>query len=138
MYLNALDQFIKRDLKIRRYGRYVDDMVLMHSDKQVLLDAIEPIRSFLSSQLHLTLHPRKIQLQPAVRGFAFLGVFILPFRTYPGKRIVRNYMRCLKHPVSDSNLQKQRVKSYLGLLMHHAAYRKMGTLVNGCKCRALR
>jgi len=123
VYLNALDQFIKRDLKIRRYGRYVDDMVLMHSDKQVLLDAIEPIRSFLSSQLHLTLHPRKIQLQPAVHGFAFLGVFILPFRTYPGQRLVRNFRQCLKCPISDAHQQMQRVQSYLGFLQHHDAYK---------------
>lgn len=36
VYLNELDQFIKRKLKCRYYMRYVDDMVLLAEDKQVL------------------------------------------------------------------------------------------------------
>ena len=71
-------------------------MVVVHCDKQVLLDTIAPIRSFLAERLHLTLHPRKIKLQPASRGFAFLGVYILPFRTYPGRRVVANFRNCLR------------------------------------------
>lgn len=118
VYLNALDHFIKRDLGIRCYGRYVDDMVLIHSDKQVLLDAIESIRFFLKERLHLILHPRKIRLQPASRGFSFLGAYLLPYRCYPGKRIVKNYRQCLANPCQDQICQSQRIKSYRGLLEH--------------------
>ena len=105
------------------YGRYVDDMLLVHSNKQTLLDAIEPIRQFLQDQLHLTLHPRKIKLQPAVHGFPFLGVYIFPYRTYPGRRIVSNFRDCLRHPLLDQGKQAQRVQSYVGLLGHCDSWR---------------
>ena len=59
IYLNSLDHFIKRDLKIRCYGRYVDDMYLIHSDKRVLKQAITEISKFLKDRLKLTLHPKK-------------------------------------------------------------------------------
>jgi len=36
IYLNALDHFIKRDLNIKYYGRYVDDFILVHSHKAYL------------------------------------------------------------------------------------------------------
>jgi hypothetical protein len=118
VYLNPLDHFVKRDLKIKCYGRYVDDMVLIHSDKQILLDAISQIREFLSRELKLTLHPRKIRLQQATKGFDFLGAHILPFHLLPGKRIAGNFRECIFSPLANSEKQAQRVQSYLGLLGH--------------------
>jgi len=54
IFNDPLEHFVKRD------------MVLIHSDKQVLLDAMEPIRCFLRERLQLI-------LQPATYGFSFLG-----------------------------------------------------------------
>ncbi len=34
LYLNDLDHFIKHTLKIKYYGRYVDDMLFVHKDKK--------------------------------------------------------------------------------------------------------
>jgi retron-type reverse transcriptase len=72
VYLHALDIYIKYKLGFRWYGRYVDDFVIIHQDKKTLLEAIPKIRSFLSNQLHLTLHPKKIYLQPVQNGVLFL------------------------------------------------------------------
>src|SRR5262249_22057140 len=36
VYLDALDQFAKHQLKAKRYVRYVDDFVLVHHDRAVL------------------------------------------------------------------------------------------------------
>jgi len=114
VYLNPLDHFIKRDLKIKCYGRYVDDMVLVHSDKRVLLNAIFSIREFLKSELKLTLHPKKIRLQPAYKGFAFLGAYIYPGGITVGRRIVKNFRECIFNPLANRQKQAQRVQSYLG------------------------
>jgi len=118
VYLNPLDQFIKRDLKIKCYGRYVDDLVLIHSDKQILLNAISKIRDFMQHRLRLTLHPKKIKLQRASKGFAFLGAYIYPKSVVAGKRIVNNFRQCVFNPVSNSEKQNHIVNSYLGLLTH--------------------
>jgi retron-type reverse transcriptase len=122
VYLNPLDHFVKRELKIKCYGRYVDDMVLIHGDKQILLNAISRIREFLSNELKLILHPRKIRLQQASKGFDFLGAHILPFCMHPGKRITDNFRKCIFSPIPNFGKQAQRVQSYLGLLEGQAFF----------------
>jgi RNA-directed DNA polymerase len=118
VYLNPLDHFVKRELKIKHYGRYVDDMVLIHSDKQILLNAISSIRNFMRNRLNLTLHPKKIKLQPAAKGFAFLGAYIYPHGVVAGRRVANNFKECIFSPLSNPEKQAQRVQSYLGLLVH--------------------
>lgn len=39
LYLNKLDHFVKEVLRIRYYGRYMDDFYLIHEDKAVLKEA---------------------------------------------------------------------------------------------------
>ena len=38
-YLDGLDHFVKRDLKIAGYLRYMDDVVLFGDDREILLIA---------------------------------------------------------------------------------------------------
>jgi len=118
VYLNPLDQFIKRDLKIKCYGRYVDDLVLIHKDKEILLNAISHIRDYLKDELKLTLHPNKIKLQQASKGFSFLGAYIYPNSVIAGKRIVDNFRNCIFNPISNREKQNHRVNSYLSLMSH--------------------
>ena len=114
VYLNRLDQYIKRDLKIRGYGRYVDDMVLVHCDKSILLNCIPRIRSFLKNELSLVLHPKKIQLQPATHGFSFIGAYILPYRKYPTRRIWHNSIKAY-NSVGYSSNREATIRSYRGM-----------------------
>jgi hypothetical protein len=118
VYLNPLDHFVKRELKIRCYGRYVDDMVLIHSDRQILLNAIFSIREFLSKKLNLTLHPKKIKLQPAKKGFAFLGAYIYPNKVIAGERTLANFRSAVLNVEPDMEKQTRSVQSYLGLMGH--------------------
>jgi len=62
-YMNPFDHFIKHDLGIRYYGRYVDDFVLVHQDKEYLKSLDPLIKTTLHDRLQLTLHPKKIYLQ---------------------------------------------------------------------------
>jgi hypothetical protein len=118
VYLNPLDHFIKRDLKIKLYGRYVDDLVLVHNDKQILLNSILQIRKFMLDNLKLTLHPKKIRLQPASKGFSFLGAYIYPNYLKLGKRIEHNFRERIFKPNINKGKQARMVQSYLGLLKH--------------------
>lgn len=40
VYLNTLDQYVKRVLKSKHYGRYVDDLFIVSKDKEFLHDCI--------------------------------------------------------------------------------------------------
>ena len=91
VYLNEFDHWIKNELNIQYYGRYVDDFVLIHPDKEYLKSLIPKISNFLLSNLQLTLHPNKIYLQHYTKGVQFLGAKIKPYRIYIGNRTKGNF-----------------------------------------------
>lgn len=80
VYLNELDQFVKRELKVKAYIRYVDDFLLFGDDKQVLHQARQAVIRKLAD-LRLTLHEGSAQVFPVHTGIPFLG-----FRLYPEYR----------------------------------------------------
>jgi hypothetical protein len=46
VYLNDFDQYIKREVKIRNYGRYVDDMIFFHNDINYLESLLPKLSDF--------------------------------------------------------------------------------------------
>ncbi|WP_412758206.1 RNA-directed DNA polymerase [Legionella bozemanae] len=50
-YMNAFDHFMKHDLGLWYYGRYVDDFLVVHQDKEHLKALIPIISKFLSVNL---------------------------------------------------------------------------------------
>ena len=132
VYLNALDHFIKHDLGIRYYGRYVDDFVLVHPSHEHLKATIPQIADFLQSQLKLTLHPRKVYLQHYSKGVPFLGRVIQPNHIKSGARIKGNfYDAIIRHNQVTKNHKPSReeqaaflssTNSYLGILKHYNTY----------------
>jgi retron-type reverse transcriptase len=79
VYLNALDQYVKRELKCKAYLRFVDDFALFHDDKGQLHAWKGQIADFLTG-LRLQLHPKKSVVFPARVGIGFLG--FRHFRTH--------------------------------------------------------
>lgn len=78
VYLNSVDQFIKREVGCRGYVRYVDDLLLFGDDKPELwrwLAAIELRMASLRLRLHQGAHPRSV-----AEGFPFLGFTVFPER----------------------------------------------------------
>jgi retron-type reverse transcriptase len=73
VYLNELDQFVKRHLKCRYYVRYVDDLVLLDTNPETLRQWREAIAAFVGERLHLRLRERDAAPQPVTRGLDFVG-----------------------------------------------------------------
>ena len=71
-YLNKLDHFIKEQLKIKYYVRYMDDMILIHRDKGYLVKCKQEIESFCQQFLDLKLN-EKTQIGELKNGIDFLG-----------------------------------------------------------------
>ncbi len=127
-YLNIFDHFVKHDLGIKYYGRYVDDFVLVHESREYLTSLIPVIRKFLDDELALELHPKKIYLQHFSHGVCYLGAVIKCNRIYVGKRTKGNFYDAImrhnavvKDHVPDSQETQQFVasmNSYLGLMRH--------------------
>jgi RNA-directed DNA polymerase len=123
IYLNDFDHFVKRSLKFKYYGRYVDDFVLIHKDKEFLKKARLQIEEYLGG-IGLKLHPRKIYLQDFNKGFKFLGVVIKPFRIYIINRTKSSFYNKIKKEKSLENYFKlfKNINSYLGLFGHYNSY----------------
>lgn len=123
VYLNVFDQYMKRELKCRYYGRYVDDAAVISADKEWLLSIVPSIRDFLHRELGLDLHLGKLELSEVHRGVEILGAYILPWRTY----ISNHSLRRMEKKIADFDYSRpwsvvRSVNSYLGIFQHMASY----------------
>lgn len=121
IYLNDFDHFVRDNLHVRYYGRYVDDFVLIDTSKEKLKQTIPLIRTYLYDHLHLTLHPNKMYLQPVTHWVWFLGAVIKPYRTYIQKKTIGQFYK--KIQASWWRLPKSVIASYLWFLSHHKSYK---------------
>ncbi len=70
-FLNNLDHFIKEKLKNRYYIRYMDDILILNTDKEKLLDDWQKIK-YEIEKLKLNINS-KSNIYKSSRGFSFLG-----------------------------------------------------------------
>ncbi len=100
VYLHEADAFAKRKLKIRRYVRYMDDILFFHEDKTQLHAWRRAMTAFLETELQLTVNPRKVRVYPARAGVGFVGFTI--YRTHRQirgssvRRFTKRYKRQLR------------------------------------------
>jgi retron-type reverse transcriptase len=79
LYLNGLDHGIKETLRAPAYLRYVDDMVLLADDKQLLWAWRDWIAARLA-EIRLRLHPTKAKVSQVQEGLDLLGYLVFPER----------------------------------------------------------
>lgn len=136
LYLNDFDHYVCSLDKDLYYGRYVDDMVLIHPDREFLLHVRDLIRDYLKTKLGLTLHPKKISLQHYTKGFLFVGAYIKPGCIYPSKRFQKSFYRKINEinkrwqALKENELDKKlidntlsSINSYFGFLKYYNAWR---------------
>ena len=80
-YLAFLDHFIKEDLQIKHYVRYMDDMILWGNTKIEIKDNLKRIKEYLNNQLALNIKPELLNYTS--KGLPFLGYLLYP----NGKRL---------------------------------------------------
>ena len=133
-YLTDFDRFVKETLKMKCYGRYVDDFFIVHRDKQLLKSMIPVLRDYLHTTVGVTLHPKKIYLQPCGRGVSYLGVLIKPYGRFLTNRIwgnVNERIEQMNRRQGEELLWEEykkteaSINSYIGLHHHTDVYRRM-------------
>ena len=70
--LNDLDHYIKERLRIRSYIRYMDDLILMHKEKEKLQICLKEIETRLH-RIGLEINQKKTGIYPVKNGIPFLG-----------------------------------------------------------------
>ena len=84
IYLNPMDHYIKRHMKVQRYVRYVDDFILWCDTRDQAIEQREAVKDYLNDNLKLTLS--RWTIAPVKRGVNFVG-----FRTWTTRRFVRKH-----------------------------------------------
>lgn len=125
--LNQLDQYVKRELHCRHYGRYVDDMFFVDTDKKHLINICKEVKDFLDKELKLTIHPNKIQVVEVHQGVEFLGQYVMPNRRYISNHSRRRINSGIAQVASQETIEpgqlQAMVNSYCGVLSHVRAHR---------------
>jgi RNA-directed DNA polymerase len=113
IYMNELDQFVKKTLGAKHYIRYVDDFVILHDCAQWLNDAKAKIEEFLLEHLAARLNPTKTILQPVARGVDFVGQVIKPWHRSTRRRTESHaYNQARNVPLENL---RETANSYFGL-----------------------
>jgi len=106
IYLNPLDHFVKRILKIKHYVRYVDDFILIGLTRNKCLEYKRDIIVYLKKNLCLILS--RFTIQKIKRGVNFVG-----YRTWQQYKLIRKYSLC-KFKRKVKKREAQSINSLLG------------------------
>ena len=124
MYLDPLDQFCKRVLGIKRYIRYMDDIIILDNDKERLKEYGRRMTQFLEERLHLNFN-NKTALRPVRVGCEFVGYVICDDHVILRKSTTLRMKRTLRKTRQDyhDNLitfkeANATMQSYLSMLSH--------------------
>jgi hypothetical protein len=135
VYLDRLDQFVKRTLSAPRFLRYVDDFVLVHRSREQLEAWQASIETFLREDLRLELKA-DVKLRPLTAGADFLGYVIFPTHKLVRRRVIghcrtklhawrRRHVRDARIVAHRSDLEQLRsvCSSYGGHFSHANSWR---------------
>ena len=118
-YLNDLDHFIKEQLHIKYYIRYMDDFILMHPDREYLKYCLEEIRKKVAAEeLRLNQKTKIISMKD---GLNFLGYrFVLKnkkllvlINSQTKRRITHKLNKLEKNPPENYTSVLASYKGYL-------------------------
>lgn len=120
-YLNSLDHFIKEDLRIKEYIRFMDDGVIMSPDKEYLKDVKRKIEIELD-KLKLKLN-EKTEIYTSTGGFDFIGYrfsckkgrLLMRLKNSTKRRIKRKFLVLEKY---DKEKLVRVKASYNGMLQY--------------------
>jgi RNA-directed DNA polymerase len=131
VYLDGLDHFIKEELRVASYVRYVDDFVLFGDDKRELRDLWDAIDGRLERD-RLKLHATKTRIYRTSEGIEFLGFRIAPglvrIKRAAARRFctrMRRFARLYRRSETSLGHIAASVRSWLA----HAAYGDTAALV---------
>lgn len=118
LYLDGLDHFVKRTLKVPAYLRYMDDCTLFGDDRQALEEARKAIREWLQRERRLQLNPRHDAVEPTAQPSTFLGYRVSRSGLLPGPKAKRRLRQRLRQ-VDALGVERlaRGLRAYRGVLL---------------------
>ncbi len=97
IYMNELDKYIKEELKVKYYIRFMDDGILLVESKEQAKELLNKIQKFLEKNLKLQLN-KKTTYMPVKRGCIYCG-----YRVFLEYRLIKR---------QNINRVKKRIKRW--------------------------
>ncbi len=97
IYLNELDKYIKENLKVKYYIRFMDDGILIVENKEKAKELLNKIKDFLEEKLKLQLN-KKTSYMPVKKGCIYCG-----YRVFLDYRLIKR---------QNINRVKKRIKKW--------------------------
>ena len=128
LFNDPLDQYCKRELRIRYYIRYQDDVIILSNSKKQLHDWKKKIERFANEEMLMDFND-KVCIRPISLGIDFCG-----YRNYPThikirksttkrmKRRLKKLMRQYEDGEVTLDYCRSVLDSYFGLLKHCNSY----------------
>lgn len=117
-YLDGLDHYIKRELKIPGYLRYMDDFTLFADTKSMLFEARTAIAVWLNEQRGLKLNAKYLTVEPTSIPATFVGYRISQAGIAPSRKLRRRFRQRLRAAASkDEAALIRTIRAYRGLLL---------------------
>lgn len=129
VYLNGLDHFVREELGIMAYLRYVDDFALFGMDRNELVEARRRIEAYLEG-LRLKVHPVKTRIVETRHGVDFVGFRVLEDRVRVktenlrrARRRFRRYQIAYREGEMGRGMLTACIRSWIAHLEHADTWR---------------
>lgn len=129
IYLNEIDWYIKKELHIKYYSRFMDDSIILVKTKPEAIQALEKIQEFLKKNLHLELN-NKTQIFKSSQGVNYCGYKINEYRLKirdKGKKKLKKKIKYLRYEIKNGRMTSKDAKKYLA---GHLDYLKIANTKN--------
>lgn len=117
-YLSSFDHYCKEQLKLKYYFRYMDDIVILHKDKQYLHTLKKMFDDILNSEYDLEIKQNWQVFPVDIRGIDYVG-----YRFFRDKIILRKHIYKKARYVFSREYKHKACISYYGWCKHANLYR---------------
>ena len=136
IYLSELDHYIKYDLNIKYYLRFMDDFVLLLKNKNEAKEILNKIKLFLNNNLDLELN-KKTDYYPSYKGVDFCGYITYETHIKVRKRCVKRIKNKIKnwnHKYYNDDIDYHHLllcfNSFKGHISHANSYHLLNKMIN--------
>lgn len=134
IYMNELDKYIKEELKVKYYIRFMDDGIMLLENKDTAKIILEKITSFVENRLKLKLN-KKTSYMPVKNGCTYCGYKVfLDYKLikrqniYRVKRRIRNWNKLWIKGEYDFEKWHQSFQAWKGYASQANSYRLIKSL----------
>jgi len=123
--LNPLDNYAKRDLSLKYYVRYADDIFIIVESKEKAKETLLEIKNYIENELNLKLNKRKTKIFPIDQGVNGLGFKI--YRTHillrnESKKKMKRKLKKIPNLIKKGDMTIEKAEQMLNSWKGHADY----------------